>query len=356
MSVAEGDTQGLGTGDFIVEVLQEDIVVAAGLHLGKAQLLPLGPQVADVDEFRVLLGVPGSQNVRQGVGGIQRSQAGDAQLDAAVVQMDEIPDIAGLRGAGEDDVVDPALLQHLEHLVVLAQLADHFHAGAQLFDLVGGAVGGVQLEAHLVQLPGDVDDLGLVPVVDGDQHTAASSLFHLIAGGDQALEQGLLHVLAQAQYLAGGLHLGRQGRVGVGDLLKGEHGDLHGHIGGLLVEAGAVAQGGQGLAYHDTGGQVHHGHTGDLGDIWHGTGGPGVDLDDVQLALVDEVLDIDEALGAQGQRQLLRAVDDDLEHLVADGEGRVHGDGVAGVDAGALDVLHDTGDEHVLAIGDDVHL
>ena len=43
-------------------------------------------------------------------------------------------------------------------------------------------------------------------------------------------------------------------------------------------------------------------------------------------------------------------------HLfIANGEGRIDSDGVAGVDAGALDVLHDAGDQDVLAVGNDVH-
>ena len=270
--------------------------------------------------------------------------------------MNEVPDIAGLRGAGEDDIVNLALLQHLEDPVVLAQLAHHFHIGAQLRDFMGGAFRGIELEAHLVQGAGNAHDLRLIPVVDGNQHAAALRLFHLVAGGHQALEHGLLEVLAQTQHLAGGLHLRREGRVGVGDLLEGEDGHLHRHIGRLTVEARAVAQGLEALAHHDPGRQVHHGHAGDLGDIGHRPAGPGVDLDDVQLSLVDEVLNIDEALGAQAQCQLLRAVHNHLEHLVADGEGRVDGNGVAGVDTGALDMLHDAGDQHVGAVGDDVHL
>ena len=71
MPVAEGDAQGLRTGDLAMEVLQEDIVVAAGLHLGKLQLLALRPQMADVDQLRVVLVVAAGQNVRQGVGGVQ---------------------------------------------------------------------------------------------------------------------------------------------------------------------------------------------------------------------------------------------------------------------------------------------
>ena len=213
------------------KVLQEDIVVAAGLHLGKLQLLPLRAQVADVDQLRVTLVVAAGQDVRQGAGRVQRRQAGDSQLDAAVVQVDEIPDIARFRGAGEDHIVDlgrPPASGTPGCPGPACPPPPHRCPGWAIS--LGGAFRGVELVAHLVQLPGDIHDLRLIPVVHGDQHAAAALLLHLVAGGDQALEQGLLHVLAQAQHLAGGLHLRGEGRIGVGDLLKGEHRHLHRHI------------------------------------------------------------------------------------------------------------------------------
>ena len=69
--------------------------------------------MADVDELCVVLIITAGQNVCQGVGGVQRGQAGNPQLDAAMVQVDEVPDIAGLRGAGENHIVDAAVFQHI---------------------------------------------------------------------------------------------------------------------------------------------------------------------------------------------------------------------------------------------------
>lgn len=59
-----------------MEVLQHDIVIAAGLQLGKTEALALGAEMADVDQLRVALVVAAGQNIRQRVGGIQRGQAG----------------------------------------------------------------------------------------------------------------------------------------------------------------------------------------------------------------------------------------------------------------------------------------
>ena len=91
-------------------------------------------------------------------------------------------------------------------------------------------------------------------------------------------------------------------------LLKGEHRHLHGHIGGLAVQTGAIAQRGQRLTHHDAGSQIHHGYAGDFGDIGHRAAGTGVHLNDVQLVLVDQILNIDEAMGSQRQGQLFRCL------------------------------------------------
>ena len=91
-------------------------------------------------------------------------------------------------------------------------------------------------------------------------------------------------------------------------------------------------------------------------EIGDGARGAGVDLDDVELALVDEVLYVHQPARAEGEGQAAGAVRDVRRHLGREALGRVDGDGVAGVDARALDVLHDAGDEHALAVGDDVAL
>ena len=58
----------------------------------------------------------------------------------------------------------------------------------------------------------------------------------------------------------------------------------------------------------------------------------------------------------QRQRELFGALDDALDHLVAEVPRRIDGDGVARVDARPLDVLHDAGDEDVPAVADRVDL
>ena len=100
------------------------------------------------------------------------------------------------------------------------------------------------------------------------------------------LQQGFLHGPAHRHNFAGGLHLGIQGVVGIGELVKGEPGNLGHHI----VKGGFKGRGGvgnadlvQAHAHGDFGGDPGDWVAGGLGGQGRGTGHPGVDLDEVIL-------------------------------------------------------------------------
>ena len=76
MPVADADGQRLGAGDAAVAVVKVNVVVAAGLHLGEGDFLPLGAQVVDVDELGVEQAVSRGGDVRERVGRVQRGHAG----------------------------------------------------------------------------------------------------------------------------------------------------------------------------------------------------------------------------------------------------------------------------------------
>lgn len=172
------------------------------------------------------------------------------------------------------------------------------HAGhpaggyARLVERLAGAAGGEKLNAHIIKAPGDANHLVLVLVLDGNDD-APALLGGLHTSALEGLEQRLGEGLGQAQALAGGLHLGAQAGVHVGELLEGEHRHLDGVVVRLPVDARAVPQVAQLLPQHHPGGQVDDGHAGDLGDIGDGTGGAGIDLDDIHLVVIDDELDVD---------------------------------------------------------------
>ena len=150
MAVTEGHAERFRTGDLPVEILQKDIVVAARLHFGERNALALVPQTANVNQLCIVLRIAGGQNIRQGAGGIQRSQAGDAELDTAAVEVDEVPDILRLCGAGQNDVIDLSLFQQTHDAAVTAQFADNLHFRAKAHDFAGGAVRGIKPETHVI--------------------------------------------------------------------------------------------------------------------------------------------------------------------------------------------------------------
>ena len=105
-----------------------------------------------------------------------------------------------------------------------------------------GAGGAVQLVAHALELPGDIHELGLIAVLHGeDAAGGGAGGLKGIARADQALEQGIVIVGGNAQHLAGRLHLRAELGIHAVQLLKAEHRHLNGHIGGVGVQAGAVA-------------------------------------------------------------------------------------------------------------------
>ena len=342
-----------------MEVLHADQVVARAVHFGEPQGLAAAPQVVDVHQFGVILVEAAGDDVCQSVGGVQRGEAGHILLQGVPVQVGVFRHGGVHHGAGIDDIAELTGLQQAQGLVALVQAVHIGDGDAQGGDDIGGVAGGVQPQAHVVQLFGQHHQVAGLPHIHADEHA------HLAvppggldpdARGGEALEQRLVHGLAQTQHLAGGLHLGPQVGIDVVELFKGKDRHLDGAVGRHGIQAGAVAQILQRSAQHHPAGQVYHGHAGDLADIGHRAGGTGIDLDNVQLVLIDQVLDIHQSAGAQAEGQFFGAVDDGAQHGVAEVVGGIDSDGVAGMNARPLDVLHDAGNEHIPAVGDNVHL
>ena len=216
------------------------------------------------------------------------------------MELDVVGDGVDVRLARVDDVVDLALVHELRDLLGRLQPVDDGDVDAEVGDDLRGPRRCVQRAAEVGELLGDGDDLELVLIVDGevDAHgTIVRGMAHLEARRDEALEERLLNGLADAEHFARRLHLGAELRVDVVELFKAEHGDLDGNVRRIGIEAGAVTEILELLPHHDLGGKLYHGNARHLGDIRDGARRTGVDLDDVELVLVDEVLDVDEALG-----------------------------------------------------------
>ena len=124
----------------------------------------------------------------------------------------------------------------------------------------------------------------------------------------------------------------------------------------LRVQAGAAAHVAQLLAEHAAGRQIDHRNARYLGDVRNGTRGTRVDLDNVDLVVVQNELDVDQTENSKVLCQSLGVLNEGVLVLLLDVDGRIDGDGVAGVNACALEVLHDTRDEDVVAVTDGIDL
>ena len=111
------------------------------------------------------------------------------------------------------------------------------------------------------------------------------------------------------------------------------------------------------LAQDDLRGDVGHRHARRFREEGHRTRRTRVDLDDINVVVAgDDELDVVQTDDADAQTQFHRIVDDLVLGFLAHAEGRIDADRVARVDTRVLDMLHDAGDEDILAVADGVHL
>ena len=158
-------------------------------------------------------------------------------------------------------------------------------------------------------------------------------------------QQALLHGASDAHDLAGGLHLGAQGVVGVSKLVKGETGHLCHHI----VQRGFKGCGGicngnlvQGHSNGDLRADSGNGIAAGLAGQGGGTGHAGVDLNEVILKTVrvKGKLHVAAALDFQRPNDLQGTVPEHMILLVGQGLGGADHDAVAGMNAHRINIFH----------------
>ena len=165
-------------------------------HEGSLRPLFFLIQRRNVHQRHVLQAVLAAQTVHQGVGGVHRGDAGDAQLDGLAAQPDRVPPGVAALGAGGKDIVHQPALQQVDNVGGFARHIAHLVAGHHVLVQPGaGAGGAVQLVAHALELPGDVHEFGLVAVLDGEDAAAGrAGRLEGVARADQPLEQGVVVV------------------------------------------------------------------------------------------------------------------------------------------------------------------
>ena len=160
-----------------------------------------------------------------------------------------------------------------------------------------------------------------------------------------ALEKAFLKGSAHAHGLAGSLHLGTQTVVGIGEFIKGEPGHFGYHIVQGRFKSGAgIGQTDliQGHAHTDLGGNPGDWVAGGLGSQSGTARDPGVDLDQIVLEGlgIQRELHVAAALDFQRPDQLQRRIPEHVVFLVGQGLRGTHHDGITGVNAHRIQVLH----------------
>ena len=178
--------------------------------------------------------------------------------------------------------------------------------------------------------------------------------------GLDSFQEALLKGAAHGHDLAGGLHLGGEGVGAVFKFIKGETGNLGDHIVQGRLKAGRGVDELdfiQAHAHGDFGGNPGNGVAGGLGGQGRGAGNAGVDLNDIVLEGlgVQGKLDVAPALDFQRPDNPQGAVPEHMVFLVGQGLAGGHHNGVAGVDAHRVHVLHVAdGDGRVVGVPHDL--
>ena len=295
-----------------------------------------------------------------------------------------------LRAAGVHHLVDGVFLftgqrgsagESLEGIVGIAHLLTGLimlNSEAVLFQSLFKFRHFLQLCKEPAVDPGDAEDLvdgrtALQGLKDGEQPMVIHPAEPLPDGGAilgivftiqavqthfraaDGLHQRHLKAGSDGHDLTGSLHLGAQLAAGVGKLVEGPLGHLHHDVVDGRLKAGAGLAGDvifdlvQGVAQGDLGGDLGNGIAGGLGGQGGGTGHTGVHLNDriFKAVRVQRQLHIAAAHDTKMGDDVQRCLAEHLEFLVRQGLGGGHHDGIAGVDANGVKVLHGADGDHV---------
>ena len=312
----------------------------------------------DIHELGVVLGELAGDDVRERVRRIERRQHGDPEQNGVVMQADEIVDGFEVGLARVDDIIDLPFVHQLDDGIGGGKSVHDRDVDAEVGNDFRRPLGGVHRTAKIPEFFGDGNDVEFILIVDRHidaDGTLIGRMAHFKARRNESLEHGFLDRLADSEHFARRLHLRTELRINVVEFFETEHGHFDRHVRRCGIQSRAVAEFFELRAHDDFRGKFHHRHARHLGNIRNGARRAGVDFDDVKLSAVNQILNIDESFGSKFECELRGHLDDALQHGVFEIIGRIDGDRVARMDARALDMLHDAGDEDVRSVGNGVH-
>jgi len=261
--------------------------------------------------------------------------------------------LAPLADRGVDHQLDLLVLDRVHDVgPALVHLEDPLDLHALLGQELLGPPCGQDLEAERTEGLGRIHDrLALVRLGHGDQDRPRGG--QGLLGGLLGLVEGQAVGVGHAQDLARGSHLRSQNGIDLREHVERKDRLLDAEIGdppGLELQIRQL------LAQHELGADPGHGQAADLGHQGHRSGGPRIGLQNIDLALGNGILDVDQAHHVQTQRDLPGVGGDRVQVLLRDRDRRDHAGRVARMDAGQLDVLHHRRDEGLAPVAQGVRL
>ena len=200
----------------------------------------------------------------------------------------------------------------------------------------------------------------LVVVVHADENNAG--LRQPLAGGELRLGEREAEGRRNTHHFAGGAHFGAENRIDAAEFVERKHGRLHGveivdgeflhaiHVDDRQIQVSELAAG------HQARGDFRQRHAGGFADVRNRARGARIHFEHVHGVVLDGVLHVHQADDVKRAGEADGVVANVLEHFGLQRDRRQHAGGIAGMDAGFLDVLHDAGDDDVFAVGESVHV
>ena len=257
---------------------------------------------------------------------------------------------------GVDNVGNVTLTDGIGYFIaVFAYLFKYSGAYAVFLKEFCRTCGSLYIKAKVVETADKGKCFFLVLIRNGGKHGAVVLQVHTACL--QRLIKCAVEVVIVTDSFTGGFHFGGKVCVYTVDLVKGEYGCFYVMT---LLFVGINAENTLLLkAYTQNylGCDIRKGISRCLGKEGNGTGGTGVNLDNIYVfVLINDKLNVKQTYNAYSQAQHLGITEYGSLNLIGNAVGGIYAYRVAGVDTRSFNQLHNTGNEYVYTVADSVNL
>src|SRR5271155_768821 len=295
-----------------------------------------------------------------GAGGRQRGDAGNVVAHGGAANGFFVVEGFAAERRVDDQIHLAGLDQVHDIRAALVHFVHRFKLDPRASECCAGASRGDDSQAGGSEVLGDGGDMALVVVVDA--HEDNSRERQALACGELRLGKGEAECGGNAHYFASRAHLGTEDGIHAAEFIERERGRFHGveladgeflhatHVHNRKMQVFELAAG------HQARGDLGQRDAGGFADVGNGAGGAWIHFKDEDLVVLDGVLHVHQADNVESAGEAHSVIADVREHLGLERDRRENAGGIAGVDAGFFNMLHDSADDDILTIGECVHV